>query len=810
MDDTHQLCFAAAQKGEELCRQGDNVQGLQYLQQALKFGTSDVYLLSALYSQLGNAHFALKNFDHAADFHSHDLILCRTIKDSIGEANAFSNLALAKSAQRLFDKAIPCIDCLMSIALKHNDKSLLSRAYYTKGYVYLQKARETVPRESEEISLFPHPIRSSCISDITREDLYTAIDSFLTHSKIAEEISDQTALALAYGNLGLCHFMLEEYDASCQYHEKRLELARACNDKPAMRRAFTNIGNAHFFNSDFQRAIKNYESAAKVSEEMGEKQLQAQAIYSIGISSMIEGHLDQAISAHSKHLQTCRELKDRLGQSRSLTALASIFSVLKQTPKVVYFFIVKYRIALELNDYEMECRVRTSIRVAIQSDPMSIIKDGRVVLDSSSDLECPLLADDLEEDEDLPLDPTSISFALREDGKATSVPNLTEAMTKYCIDCSNGLRPGKVLPVKHLGDGMQTNVSSARSLPNVKNVEHEGDLFDIIARTQCRRIDDQRCDPAILKDVSNNSLRQTDTFRVSNSKLYDSQKDPRRKSLLPKFSNFTKDKLHLSMKRKKKSHTKMPPIPFSSTPLSRAGKAATINVSPLSSGQQPTCYRSSSSVYSEFGNTTVISTPNASTTNVFAVPEIPLARRRNNSECNVTMNNENFKRTASVQFFNESKAPRASLEDFENLCFNNENEPSFPTVTGKYNPEAILDLIASIQSRRMDEQRADLILPGLKDREQFLAHFNKELAEKMVSSEEQLVDEKLYDLIMQCQGDRIEEQRSALGGKDNIEEDIKAIVLKMQAGRIEGQRADLKSPTSKSPSNEAVTAAAQT
>uniref|UniRef100_A0AC35G1R6 Uncharacterized protein n=1 Tax=Panagrolaimus sp. PS1159 TaxID=55785 RepID=A0AC35G1R6_9BILA len=62
----------------------------------------------------------------------------------------------------------------------------------------------------------------------------------------------------------------------------------------------------------------------------------------------------------------------------------------------------------------------------------------------------------------------------------------------------------------------------------------------------------------------------------------------------------------------------------------------------------------------------------------------------------------------------------------------------------------------------------------------------------MVSSEEQLVDEKLYDLIMQCQGDRIEEQRSALGGKDNIEE----IVLKMQAGRIEGQRADLKSPKS--------------
>lgn len=61
--------------------------------------------------------------------------------------------------------------------------------------------------------------------------------------------------------------------------------------------------------------------------------------------------------------------------------------------------------------------------------------------------------------------------------------------------------------------------------------------------------------------------------------------------------------------------------------------------------------------------------------------------------------------------------------------------------------------------------------------------------------------EKLYDLIMRCQGDRIEEQRSALGDSNNpIEEDIKNIVLKMQAGRIEAQRADLKSPTSKASS----------
>jgi hypothetical protein len=213
-----------------------------------------------------------------------------------------------------------------------------------------------------------------------------------------------------------------------------------------------------------------------------------------------------------------------------------------------------------------------------------------------------------------------------------------------------------------------------------------------------------------------------------------------------------------------------------------------------------------------FTSTPPASTRNSSIVNAnsFAVPELPY-RRRNYSECNLMENRENFQRTFSARLVNEIKAPRASIEDFENVCFIDDNQPSesFPTLTGKYNPEAILDLIASIQSRRMDEQRADLILPGLKDRQEFLDKFHKELQEKMVSADEHLVDEKLYDLIMQCQGDRIEEQRSALGGKDgerSIEDDIKNIVLKMQAGRIEAQRADLKSPSSKSSDTNSATA----
>lgn len=114
----------------------------------------------------------------------------------------------------------------------------------------------------------------------------------------------------------------------------------------------------------------------------------------------------------------------------------------------------------------MESKGRNSIRIAIQSDPTSILSEDKIILDPTCDPECPLITDDLADD--LPLDPRSITFALREDGKATSVPNLTDAMTKFVTDCAKGLRPSKILSSKRLGDNLRNGYPLTQSMPNVK------------------------------------------------------------------------------------------------------------------------------------------------------------------------------------------------------------------------------------------------------------------------------------------------------------------------------------------------------
>jgi G-protein signaling modulator 2 len=116
-------------------------------------------------------------------------------------------------------------------------------------------------------------------------------------------------------------------------------------------------------------------------------------------------------------------------------------------------------------------------------------------------------------------------------------------------------------------------------------------------------------------------------------------------------------------------------------------------------------------------------------------------------------------------------------------------------------------MIADLQSERMDEQRCSL-LPGLKGSN----------LSNLVTSESAATkpepDEPFFDMLMRCQGSRIEEQRSELpksnivmdaengdpagntrrspGGRNTNtlpDEDFFSLIMRVQGGRMEDQRA---------------------
>lgn len=70
-------CLELALEGERLCKAGDFKGGTVFFEAAVQVGTEDLKTLSAIYSQLGNAYFYLKEYGKALEYHKHDLTLAR-------------------------------------------------------------------------------------------------------------------------------------------------------------------------------------------------------------------------------------------------------------------------------------------------------------------------------------------------------------------------------------------------------------------------------------------------------------------------------------------------------------------------------------------------------------------------------------------------------------------------------------------------------------------------------------------------------------------------------------------------------------
>lgn len=66
-------CLELALEGERLCKAGDFHSGVEYLSAAINVGTDDSRVLSAVYSQLGNASFYLGDYNKALQYHLLDL-----------------------------------------------------------------------------------------------------------------------------------------------------------------------------------------------------------------------------------------------------------------------------------------------------------------------------------------------------------------------------------------------------------------------------------------------------------------------------------------------------------------------------------------------------------------------------------------------------------------------------------------------------------------------------------------------------------------------------------------------------------------
>ncbi|XP_041481312.1 G-protein-signaling modulator 2-like isoform X1 [Lytechinus variegatus] len=192
---------------------------------------------------------------------------------------------------------------------------------------------------------------------------------------------DLKTLSAIYSQLGNAYFFLEDYGKALTYHKHDLTLATSIGDRLGEAKASGNIGNTLKVLGKFDEAICCCQRHLDISRELSEKVGEGRALYNLGNVYHAKGKhagrsghqdpgdfpqevtdcLKQAIQFYEANLAIVRELGDRAAQGRACGNLGNTHYLLGNFETAIQFHTERLAIAKEFGDKAAERRAYSNL-----------------------------------------------------------------------------------------------------------------------------------------------------------------------------------------------------------------------------------------------------------------------------------------------------------------------------------------------------------------------------------------------------------------------------------------------------------------
>ncbi|XP_069823580.1 G-protein-signaling modulator 2 isoform X2 [Dendropsophus ebraccatus] len=599
---------------------------------------------------------------------------------------------------------------------------------------------------------------------------------------------DLKTLSAIYSQLGNAYFYLHEYNRALEYHHHDLTLARTIGDRLGEAKASGNLGNTLKVLGNFDEAVLCCERHLEISRELYDKVGEARALYNLGnvyhskgkslactgtrdpgeFPEEVKVALQKAVDYYEANLVIVTELGDRAAQGRAYGNLGNTHYLLGNFRKAVMSHEQRLLIAREFGDRSAERRAYSNLgnafiflgefEMAAEYYKRTLqlarqLKDRAVEAQSCYSLgNTYTLLQDYEKAIDYHLKHLVIAKELNDrvgEGRAcwslgnayTALGNHDQAVhfAERHLDISRELgdRNGELTAQLNLSDlQMVLGLSYSTNTSVLSEVpDSESSLLGARPRLSRRH------------SMENLELVKLTPDKVPN---WNSEILTKQKPLLAKPSTKLMFVNRLRGKKLKNGTSKV---------LQDASNSSDANRKMTNSQRKP-------AVPDSIGDE-----------GFFDLLSRFQSNRMDDQRC--TLQGRNFLSLNTAPSATPPKSLRKSLS---------------ASAVSPHTDE-FLDLIASSQSRRLDDQRASFSnLPGLKISQQ---HSNSVLGHLM-ATENREPDDDFFDMLVKCQGSRLDDQRCApppppKKGPTVPDEDFFSLILRAQAKRMDEQRVTLSS-----------------
>ncbi|CAG0919433.1 unnamed protein product [Notodromas monacha] len=192
---------------------------------------------------------------------------------------------------------------------------------------------------------------------------------------------DLKTLSAVYSQLGNAYFYLGDYLKAMQYHKHDLTLARSMGDRLGEAKASGNLGNTLKVMGKFEEAILCCQRHLYISRQLDDKVGEGRALYNLGNVYHAQGKhlgrlgqqdpgdfpeevrqcLQSAVNYYEDNLRLMTEISDRAAQGRACGNLGNTHYLLGNFTQAINYHQERLKIAKEFGDKSAERRAHSNL-----------------------------------------------------------------------------------------------------------------------------------------------------------------------------------------------------------------------------------------------------------------------------------------------------------------------------------------------------------------------------------------------------------------------------------------------------------------
>ena len=254
---------------------------------------NDLFIISSIYNQLGNAYQPLGQYQKAIIFHEKALDIFRKIGDRQGEEYCLGNLGITYQSLGQYQQAI---------------------TYHQQA---LDISREIGDRRGEGSCLGHLGIIYNCLGKCQK-----AITYYQQALDISREIGDRQGEGNSLGNLGITYQSLGQYQEAMTYHQQSLNIK---GNRQGEGNSLVNLGIAHKSLGQYKEAMNYYKQALDMFRETGNKRGEAMTCLNLGVTFDNIQRYDDAIEA----FRNARKLFQDMGLNKYVEDCDNAINILE-------------------------------------------------------------------------------------------------------------------------------------------------------------------------------------------------------------------------------------------------------------------------------------------------------------------------------------------------------------------------------------------------------------------------------------------------------------------------------------------------